>query len=162
MLLCGPFAIEGIEGQHFESGWILDRVPLHWIGSSSSRLLPNGGGLEGSDLLLKSLHPVTGVTIGNVTLQLYFVLGVSLRLRLDFIIRFMRRMEANGAVRVGALLVLAVSCRAGMLGLLLADALKHLLNHCFEYVDRLSLASQLLLLVTLCLSLLSYLLRHLF
>src|SRR3954470_1749114 len=124
MLLCRPFSIEGVEGRHFEPGWVLDRVPLHWIGLSSSRLLSDGGGLEGNDLLLKSLHPTTGVTIGSLTLRLYFALVVSLGLRLDFVIRIMRRMEAGGAVRVGALIVLAVARRASMLGLLLAGALK--------------------------------------
>jgi len=71
---------------------------------------------------------MTGVTIGSLSFRLYFALGVSLDLRLDFIIGFMRRVKANGAVRVGALLVLTVACRASMLGLLLANALKHLLN----------------------------------
>src|SRR3954465_12254687 len=109
MLLCRPFAIEGVEGRHFEPGWVLDCVPLHWIGSSSPSFLPNSGGLEGSDLLLKSLHPMTGVTINNLTLRLYFALVVSLDLRLDFVIRLMRRMEANGVVRVGARIVLDVA-----------------------------------------------------
>src|SRR3954465_6953079 len=121
MLLSRPFAIECVEGRHFEPGWVLDCVPLDWIGPSSSSFLPNSGGLEGSDLLFKSLHPLTGVTIGSLTLRLYFALVVSLDLRLDFVIRLMRRMEANGAVRVGTLLVLAVACRACMLRLLLAD-----------------------------------------
>src|SRR4051812_7671954 len=143
MLLCGSFAIKCVEGRHFKYGWVLDCVPLDWIGPSSSGFLPNSGGLEGSDLLLKSLHPVTGVTIGSLTLRLYFALVVSLGLRLDFLIRFMSRVEANGAVRVEALLVLVVACRASMHGLLLADALKHLLNHCFERVNLLSLSSQL-------------------
>src|SRR2546430_1805526 len=116
MLLCRPFAIECVEGRHFKPGWVLDRVPLDWIGPSSSGFLPNSGGLEGSDLLLKSLHLVTGVTIGSLTLRLYFALVVSLDLRLNFLIRPMWRMEANGAVRVGALPVLDVACRAGMLG----------------------------------------------
>src|SRR3954464_6162433 len=128
MLLCIPFAIEGVEGQHFEPGWIFDCVPLHWIGPGSSGFLSDGGGLEGGDLLLKSLHPMTGVTIGSFTLRLYFSLVVSLGLRLDFVIRLMRRMEADGALRVGALLVLVVAHRAGLLGLLLTDALKDLLN----------------------------------
>src|SRR3954470_24973060 len=128
MLLCRPLAIEGVKGRHFEPGWVLDCVPLDWIGSSSSGFLPNSGGLEGSDLLLKSLHPMTDVTIGSLTLRLYFALAVSLDWRLDFVIRLMRRMEANGAVRVRALPVLAVACRAGMLGLFLADTLKYLLN----------------------------------
>src|SRR5436189_4612882 len=128
MLLRRPFAIECVEGWHFKSRWVLDRVPLDWIGPSSSGFLPNSGGLEGSDLLLKSLHPVTDVTIGSLTLRLYFALVVSLNWRLDFVIRLMRRMEANGAVRVGALPVLVVACRAGMLGLLFADTLKYLLN----------------------------------
>src|SRR3954468_11443424 len=110
MLLCRPFAIESVKGWHFKSGWVLDRVPLDWIGPRSSGFLPNSGGLEGSDLLLKSLHPVTGVTIGSVTLRLYLALIVSLDRRLDFVIRLMQRMEANGAVRVGALSVLAVAC----------------------------------------------------
>src|SRR3954470_2258345 len=112
MLLCRPFAVEGVEGQHFEPRWVFDYVPLHWIGSSSLSFLPNSGGLEGSDLLLKSLHPMTGVTISSLTLRLYFALVVSLNLRLNFVIRLMRRMEANGAVRVGALRVLTVACRA--------------------------------------------------
>src|SRR5436190_9352014 len=128
MLLCKPFAIECVEGRHFKSGWVFDCVPLDWIGSSCSGFLPNNGGLEGSDLLLKSLHPMTGVTISSLTLRLYFALAVSLDWRLDFVIRLMQRMEANGAVRVGALHVLAVACRDGMLGLLLADTLKYLLN----------------------------------
>src|SRR3954471_5505834 len=98
MLLCGSFAIECVEGQHFKSGWVLDCIPLNWIGPSSSGFLPNSGGLEGSDLLLKSLHLVTGVTIGSLTLRLYFSLIVSLDLRLNFVIRLMRRMEANGTV----------------------------------------------------------------
>src|SRR2546430_9292106 len=106
MLLCRPFAIECVEGRHFESGSVLDRVPLDRIGSSSSGFLPNSGGLEGSDLLLKSLHPMTGVTIGSLTLRLYFALVVSLDWRLDYVIRLMPRMEADGAVRVGALLSL--------------------------------------------------------
>src|SRR4051812_44407608 len=110
MLLCRPFAIEGVEGWHFEPGWVLDRVPLHWIGSSSSGFLPNSGGLEGSDLLLKSLHPMTGITISSLILRLCFALVVSLDLRLDLVIRLMRRMEANGAVRVRACIVLAVAC----------------------------------------------------
>src|SRR3954464_6937096 len=128
MLLCRPFAIESVKGWNFKSGWVLDRVPLDWIGPSSSGFLPNSGGLEGSDLLLKSLHPVTDVTIGSLTLRLYLALIVSLDWRLDFVIRLMRRMEANGAVRVEALSVLAVACSAGMLGLLLADTLKYLLH----------------------------------
>src|SRR5438270_1935507 len=119
MLLCRPFAIECVEGRHFKPGWVLDRVPLDWIGPSSSGFLPNSGGLEGSDLLLKSLHHMTDVTTSSLTLRLYFALVVSLDLRLDFVIKLMRRMKANGAVRVGALLVLVVACRAGMLGLLL-------------------------------------------
>src|SRR3954466_4078425 len=125
MLLCRYFAIECVECRHFKSGWVLDHVPLDGIGSSSLGFLPDSGGLEGSDLLLKPLHPMTGVTIGSLTLRLYFALVVSLDWRLDFVIRFMWRMEANGAVRVGALPVLAVVCRAGMLGLLLADTLKY-------------------------------------
>ena len=123
-----PFAIDGVKGRHFKSGWVLDRVPLVWIGPSISNFLPNSGGLEGSDLLLKSLHLMTGVTICSLTLRLYFALVVSLDWRLDFVIRLMRRMEANGAVRVGALIVLAVACRAGMLGFFPADTLKYLLN----------------------------------
>src|SRR3954465_13091393 len=95
MLLCRPFAIESVKGWHFKSGWVLDRVPLDWIGPSSSGFLPNSCGLEGSDLLLKSLHPMTGVTIDSLTLRLYFALIVSRDWRLDFIVRFMRRMEAN-------------------------------------------------------------------
>ena len=83
---------------------------LNLVGPSSSGFLSNSGGLEGSDLLLKSLHPVTGVTIGSLTFGLYFALIVSLGWRLVFIIRLMRRMKANGAVRVGALPVLAVAC----------------------------------------------------
>src|SRR3954463_7256871 len=110
MLLCRPFAIKSVKGWHFKSGWVLDRVPLDWIGSSTSGFLPNSGGLEGSDLLLKLLYPVTGVTIGSLTLGLYFALSVFLDWRLDFVIRLMRRMEANGAIRVGALPVLAVAC----------------------------------------------------
>src|SRR3954469_15518670 len=98
MLLCRSLAFEGIEGQHFKSGWVLDRVPLDGIGSSSSGFLPNSGGLEGSDLLLKSLHPMTGVTIGGLTLRLYSVLVVGLDWRLNFVIRLMWRMEANGTV----------------------------------------------------------------
>ena len=128
MLLCGPFAIKGVESRNFELGWVFNRVPLHWIGSSSSRLLPNGGGLEGSDLLLKSLHPVTSITIGSLPFRLYLALDVSLGLGLAFIIRIMRSMETNGAVRVGALFVLAVACRASVPGLLLVDVLKHSLN----------------------------------
>src|SRR5436190_17359241 len=123
MLLCRSLAIEGVEGRHFKSGWVLDRVPLDWIRPSSSGFLPNSGGLEGSDLLLKSLHHMTGITISSLTLRLYFALVVSLDLRLDFVIRLMRRMEANGAVRVKALLVLAVACQAGMPRLLLIDTL---------------------------------------
>src|SRR3954467_7929270 len=98
MLLCKPFALECVEGRYFKSGWVLDCVPLDWIGSSSFGFLPDSGGLEGSDLLLKSLHPMTGFTIGSLTPRLYFSLAVSLDWRLDFIIRLMRRMEANGAV----------------------------------------------------------------
>src|SRR3954466_16153302 len=109
MLLCRPFSIKCVEGRYFKSRRVLDRVPLDGIGSSSSGFLPNSGGLEGSDLLLKSLHPMTIVTISNLTLRLYFALVVSLDLRLDFVIRLMRRMEANGDVRVGAFLVLAVA-----------------------------------------------------
>src|SRR4051812_1082132 len=115
MLLCRPFTIECVEGRHFKSGWVLDRVPLDWIGSSSSDFLPNSGGLEGSDLLLKSLHPITRVTIGKLTLRFYFALVVNLNWRLDFVIKLMWRMEANGAVRIGALLVLSVACRASIL-----------------------------------------------
>src|SRR3954463_11013973 len=128
MLLCRPFAIESVKGWHFKSGWVLDHVPLDWIGPSSSSFLPNSGGLEGSDLLLKSLYLVTGVSISGLTLKLYFALVVSLDWRLDFVVRLMRRMEANGAVRVGALPVLAVAYRACMLGLLLSDTLKYLLD----------------------------------
>src|SRR3954469_23492000 len=128
MLLCKPFAIERVEGGHFKSGWVLDRVPLDWIGPSSSGFLSNSGGLEGSDLLLKSLHPVTGVTIGSFALGLYFALIVSLGWRLDFFIRLMQRMEANRAIRVGALPVFAVAGRTNMLGPLLADTVKYLLN----------------------------------
>src|SRR3954469_21841131 len=128
MLLCRPFAIECVEGRHFKSGWVFDCILLDWIGPSSSGFMPNSGGLEGSDLLLKSLHPMTGVTIGSLTLRLYFALVVGLDWRLDFVIRLMRRMETNGAVRVGALPVLAVACRARMLGPLLADTLKYLFN----------------------------------
>src|SRR3954464_10439470 len=135
MLLCRPVAIKGVEGRHFKSGWVLDCNPLDWIWPSSSGFLPNSGGFEGSDLLLKSLHPMTGVTIGSLTLRLYFSLAVSLDWRLDFVIRLMRRMEADGAVRVGALPDLVVACRAGMLGLLLADTLKYLLNWCLECVN---------------------------
>src|SRR3954463_8584002 len=87
MLLCRPFAIECVEGRHFKSGWVLDCVPLDWIGPSSSGFLPNSGGLKGSDLLLKSLHPMTGVTIGSLTLRLYFALAFSLGWRLNFVIR---------------------------------------------------------------------------
>src|SRR3954471_17169617 len=114
--------------RYFKLGRVFDRIPLYWIRSSGSRLLSNGDGLEGSDLLLKLLHLVTSVTISSLTLRLYLALVVSLDLRLDFIIRFMRRVEANGVIRVRALLVLVVACRASMLGLLLADALKHMLN----------------------------------
>src|SRR5436190_21742245 len=128
MLLCRPFAIKCVEGRHFKPGWVLDRVPFDWIGPSSSGFLSNSGGLEGSDLLLKSLHPVTGVTIGSLTLGLYFALAISLDWRLDFVIMLMWRMEANRAVRVGALPVLAVACRASMFGPLLADTLKYLLD----------------------------------
>ena len=78
MLLHRPFAIECVEGWHFESGWVLDRVSFDWIGPSSSGFLPNSVGLEGSDLLLKSLHLVTGVTISGLILGLYFALIVSL------------------------------------------------------------------------------------
>src|SRR3954471_748473 len=106
MLLCRPFAIKCAEGRHFKSGWVLDRVPLDWIGSSSSGFLPNSGGHEGSDLLPNSFHPMTGFTIGSLTLRLYFALAVGLDLRLDFVIRLVQRMKANGAVRVGAFLVL--------------------------------------------------------
>src|SRR4051812_44307414 len=111
MLLCRPFAIKCVDGQHFKSGWVLDCIPLDWIRPSSSGLLPNSGGLEGSDLLLKSLHPMTGVTISSLTFRLYFALVVSHDWRLDFVIRLVQRMEANGAVRVGVLPVLAVACR---------------------------------------------------
>src|SRR4051812_22353650 len=128
MLLCGSFAIKCVEGRHFKYGWVLDCVPLDWIGPSSSGFLSNRGGLEGSELLLKSLHPVTGVTIGSLTLGLYFALIVSLGWRLDFVIRLMRRMEANGAIRVGALPVFAMAGRASMLGPLLTDTLKYSLN----------------------------------
>src|SRR5438270_7866464 len=107
MLLCRPFSIERVEGRHFKSGWVLDRVPLDWIGPNSSGFLPNSGGLDGSDLLLKSLHPMTGITIGSLTLGLYFGLP---DWRLDFVIMLMRRMEANGAIRVRALPALAVAC----------------------------------------------------
>src|SRR3954466_12449104 len=99
MLLCRPFAIKGVESQHFELRRVLDCIPLYWIRSNGSHLLPDGCGLEGSDLLLKSLHPVTGVTIGSLTLRLYLALAVIFGLRLDFIIRVVRRMEMNGAVR---------------------------------------------------------------
>src|SRR5438309_5329390 len=109
MLLCRSFAIECVEGWHFKSGWVLDCIPLDWIGPSSSGFLSNSGGLEGSDLLLKSLHPVTGVTISGLTLGLYFALAVSLDWSLDFVIMLMRRMEANVTVRVGALPVLTVA-----------------------------------------------------
>src|SRR3954471_21425777 len=98
MLLCRRFAIKCVEGRHFKSKWVLDRVPLDGIGSSSSGFLPNCVVLEGSDLLLKSLHPMTGVTIGGFTLTLYPVSVVGLDWRLDFVIRLMWRMKANGAV----------------------------------------------------------------
>src|SRR5437588_13091328 len=114
MLLCRSFAIECIEGRHFKSGWVLDRVPLDWVGPSSSGFLPNSGGLEGIDLLHKSLHPMTDVTIGSLTLRFYFSLVVNMDRRLDFVIRLMRRTEATGAVRVGALPVLAVACQSVM------------------------------------------------
>ena len=68
-----PFAIECVESWHFKSGWVLDCIPLDWMGQSSSGFLPNSGGLEGSDLLLKSLHPVTGITIDSLTLGLYLL-----------------------------------------------------------------------------------------
>src|SRR4051812_46137681 len=128
MLLHRPFAIECVEGWYFKSRWVLDRVPLDWVRPSSSDFLPNSGGFEGSDLLLKSLHPVTGDTISGLIFGLYFALGVSLDWRLGFVVKLMWRMKANGAVRVGALPILAVACRASMLGLLLADTLKYLLN----------------------------------
>src|SRR5436190_19719364 len=99
MLLCRPFSIKGVEGWHFEPGWVLDCVPLHWRGSSSSGFLPNSGGLEGNDLLLKSLHLMTSVTISSLAFRLYFALIASLDLRLNFVIRLMQRMEANGADR---------------------------------------------------------------
>src|SRR3954462_10537457 len=98
MLVCRSLAIEGVEGRHFKSGWVLDRVSLDGIGSSSSGFLPNSGGPEGSDLLLKSLHPMTGVTIGGLTLRLNSILVVGLDWRLNFVIRLMCGMEANGAV----------------------------------------------------------------
>src|SRR3954471_15501900 len=120
MLLCRPFAIECVEGRHFKCEWVFDCIPLDWIGPSSSGFLPNSGGLEGSNLLLKSLHPVTGVTISGLILGLYFALAVSLDWRLGFVIKLMWRMKANGAVQVGALPILTVACRASMLGLLLA------------------------------------------
>src|SRR3954465_13561731 len=85
MLLRKLFAIECVEGWHFKSERVLDCVPLDWIGSSSSGFLPNSGALEGSDLLLKSLHPMTSITIGSLTLRLYFALAVGLNLRLDFV-----------------------------------------------------------------------------
>src|SRR3954471_18184141 len=110
MLLRRPFSIECILGWHFKSRWVLDCVPFDWVGPSSSGFLSNSGGLEGSDLLLKSLHPVTSITIGSLILRLYFTLAVSLDWRLDIIIVLMRRMKANGAVRVRALLVLAMAC----------------------------------------------------
>src|SRR5438045_5555041 len=110
MLLCRPFAIECVEGRHFKSGWVLDCILLDWIGPSSSGFLSNSGGLEGSDLLLKSFHPVIGVTIGSLILKLYFALIVCLDWRLDFLVILMRRIEVNGAIRVGALPVLAVAC----------------------------------------------------
>src|SRR3954468_18574108 len=103
MVLCGPFALEWVEVRPFKSGWVLDGVPFDWVRPSSSGFLPNSGGLEGSDLLLKSLHPVTRITIGSLVLGLYLTLAVSLDWRFDFVIMLMRRMEANGAVRVGAL-----------------------------------------------------------
>src|SRR4051812_13094354 len=139
MLLCRPFAIEGVEGRHFKSRWVLDCIPLNWIEPSSSGFRPYSGGLEDNNLLLKSLHPMTGVTIDSLTLRLYFALVVSLDWRLDFVIKLMRRMETNGAVRVGALPLLDVACRAGMLGLLLTDTLKYLLNQHLECVNGLSL-----------------------
>src|SRR4051812_47503180 len=96
MVLCRPFAIEGVESQYLELEQVLDCVPLYWVGSGGSCLLANGSGLEGSDLLLKSLHPVTSITISSLTLRLYLALVFSLDLRLNFIISLMRRMEANG------------------------------------------------------------------
>src|SRR5436190_16078739 len=110
MLLWRSFAIEHVEGRHFKSRWVLYCVSFDWVGPSSSGFLSNSGGLEGSDLLLKSLHPVTGITIGSLILRLYFTLAVSLDWRFDIIIVLMRRMETNGAVRVRALLVLAMAC----------------------------------------------------
>ena len=98
MLLCRPFAIECVEGRHFKSGWVLDGVPFDWVGPSSSGFLTNSGVLEGSDLLLKSLHPVTDITIGSLILGFYCTLAVSLDWRFDLVIMLMRRMEANGAV----------------------------------------------------------------
>ena len=108
-MLCGPFAVEGIESRHFEFRWVFDCVPLYRVRSSGPRLLPDGRGLEGSDLLLKSLHPVDSVTISSLALRLHLALVVGLGVRLDSIFWFMRGMEADGTVRVRALLILAVA-----------------------------------------------------
>src|SRR4051812_14730150 len=109
MLLCGPFAVKGVEGRHFELGQVFYRVPLYRIRSSGSRLLPDGCGFKGSDLLLKSLHPVTSVTVSSFTLRLYLAVVIGLDMRLDFVLWFMRRMEVDGAVRVRTLLILVMA-----------------------------------------------------
>src|SRR4051812_40630985 len=109
MLLRGPFAVKGVESWHFEFGQVFNCIPLYRIRSSGSCLLSDGRGLEGSDLLLKSLYPMNSVTISNLALRLDLALVFDLDLRLNSILWFIRRMEADGAVRVGALLILTVA-----------------------------------------------------
>src|SRR4051812_6042637 len=110
MLLCGPFAVKGVEVRNFKLRQVFDRVPLYQIKFSGSHLLLDGCDFKGSNLLLKSLHPVTSITISSLTFRLYLIWVVGLGMTLDFIVWFMRKIEADGAVRVGALLVLAMAC----------------------------------------------------
>src|SRR4051812_7851744 len=98
MLLRKPFSVEGVESRHFELLRVLDCIPFCRVRSSSSRLLSDGCGLKGRNLLLKALHPMTCITISSLTLRLYIAWVVGLDVRLDFITNFMRRMEADGAV----------------------------------------------------------------
>ena len=89
MLLCRPFIVEGVESRHFEFRQVFDCVPLHRVRSSGPRLLSDGRGLEGNDLLLNLLHPVDHITVSSISLRLHFTLVVGLSVKLDFIVWFM-------------------------------------------------------------------------
>src|SRR5436853_4383979 len=98
MLLCRSLAVEGIERRHLELGWVLDRVPFHWIWSGSPCFLADTSGFQGSDLFFESLHPLNCIVANNLRIRLWFVLVVSFAARVSLFILTMRRMEANEAV----------------------------------------------------------------